>query len=550
MQSTWWYMSLISLSALLVVAKTQAAPQVQTGWLLPTSANDSVNVLTVSFFTEEGKPWPAELPAITLQSNCESRQQAIWLEQPYRAGHQVSQAYLAKGCVGVDTVRVTTSWQGQTSAQLISLPLTNGALTNKARLGQQLFFDKRLSVNGALSCASCHQPANGYASTIDSATERGGSTLQHSGFRNTPSATYAALIPRFGFLGITNQQGTVDNLANGKLGTPRRGQTWDGRSANITNQPIGPLLSPFEMAHSDASSVLQTLLQLPAANDYRQVFGRLSSRSDPQLVLENVAAALGAFETEDRSFSPFNSKFDAVSSGQANFTVQEANGFALFSNASKGACLGCHDSTGLSVDSPQLFTDLSYRVLAVPRNWQIVYNDEHSAGAALDSLATSTPATSAFRNGHLMASGQHTFYDLGFCGPFRTDSLLDPTLCGAFRAAPLRNAALRRHYFHNGVYTSLADVVRFYILRDLQPGLIYRDATGLLTSAYNDLPAEYHANIVRNRNPFTATPTGSARLTAAEINDIVSFICTLTDGFEPRAPQTYRLPPQCIAAQR
>lgn len=524
---------------------TAPAPVLKAGWLLPQSANDSVNVLTVSFFNSDGTVWSQAQPTLQLHSSCADQGLAQWLEAPVIDGHQVSQGYLAKGCSGADTVRISFVWGQQTLSQTVSLPLTAAVLSNKALLGQQLFFSKGLSASGQQSCASCHQPANRYASVQTSSTEVGGSTMQHSGFRNTPSATYSALIPRFGFLGVTNQQGTVDNIANGKLGTPRRGQLWDGRAALITTQPAGPLLSPFEMAHTDAASVLRTLLQLPQAALYRQVYGNLSGTSNAVTVLENVADAIGTFETEDRSFVPFNSKFDAVTAGTASFTAQEANGQALFNDGTKGACRGCHDSTGLSVDSPQLFSDLSYRVLAVPRNFTIVYNNDSTAGSALDKLGVAS-----LRNGALIATSQHEFYDLGFCGPFRTDSLLDPTLCGAFRAAPLRNVAVRKSYFHNGIYHQLADVVRFYILRDVQPAQIYKTAQGAADNQYNDLPSEYHANIVANRNPFTPTPNGNPRLTPEEVNDLVTFLCTLTDGFDPTAPETYRQSPQCLAAKR
>lgn len=520
-------------------------PVMKLGWLLPKSANDGVNVLTISLFTSTGVPWTGQIPTFSFSSNCVDQKLATWLEQPYVAGHQINQAYLAGGCPEQDQITVLMRWHDQIIEHQIRLPLTGPALSEKAKLGQQLFFEKRLSASGIQSCASCHHPANGYASIATTATEVGGTSLHHSGFRNTPSATYTSLIPRFGFLGVTNRQGSVDNIANGKLGTPRRGQLWDGRAALITTQPTGPLLSPFEMAHKDSLSVLNTLLNLPQATLYRQIFGRLSSRSDPILVLENIAQSIGSFESEDLSFFPFNSKFDAVTAGKATFTVQEANGLALFNNPAKGACLGCHDSTGQSIDSPQLFSDLSYRVLAVPRNYQIVYNNDALAGAALDRLGVD-----GLRNGSNISTGQHEFYDLGFCGPFRTDSLLDPPLCGAFRAAPLRNVALRRHYFHNGIFNQLTDAVRFYVHRDLDPSRVYLTITGAADVPYNDLPSEYHANIVRNRSPFTPAPNGKARLSEEEIRDIVSFLCTLNDGYDSTSPDTYRQSPECLAAKR
>lgn len=534
-----------TVAAFTEVEPTPQLPVIKLSWLLPQSANDSVNVLTLTLLTSVGTPWTEQMPITSFRSSCVDQNLSAWLEGSYVDGHQISQAYLATGCQVQDTVQVSLRWENQSSEHQIQLPLTGPALSAKAKLGQKLFFEKRLSSSGVQSCASCHQPANRYSSVAAAATEAGGNFMQHSGFRNTPSAAYAALIPRFGFLGVTNQQGSVDNVANGKLGTPRRGQLWDGRAALITTQPVGPLLSPFEMAHKDAESVLRALLASPQSALYRQVYGKLSSRSDPQVVLDNIASAIGSFETEDRSFAPFNSKFDAVVAGKAVFSEQEASGLALFNNPAKGACLGCHDSTGLSVDSPQLFSDLSYRVLAVPRNYQIVYNNDALAGTALDSLGVAS-----LRNGAKIATGQHEFYDLGFCGPFRTDSLFDPTLCGAFRAAPLRNVALRKHYFHNGVFSQISDVIRFYVQRDIEPGLIYQTIAGGSDVAYNDLPSEYHGNIVRNRSPFTPAANGKPRLSPTEINDIVAFLCSLNDGYDPTSPETYRQSQECIASKR
>lgn len=532
------------LTAQLPAPTVQPTPQLRLGWLLLQSASDGVNVLHVSVLDASGARWTGAMPTLQFNSTCVNQGLSAWLEQPIVDGHQVAQAYLAKGCSRSDQITVSFQWNNSLQQQRISLPLTAATLSPKALLGQQLFFSKALSMQGQQSCATCHQPANRYASASTQPVEQGGVALEHSGFRNTPSAAYAALIPRFGFLTATNQQGTVDNIANGKLGTPRRGQLWDGRAATIFTQPVGPLLSPFEMAHPDAASVRTTLLAMPQATLYRLVYGNLTATTAPDVVLANVADAIGSFETEDRSFAPFNSKFDAVQAGTATFTAQEANGQALFNDGTKGACRGCHDSTGQSVDSPQLFTDLSYRVLGVPRNFAIVYNNDATAGAALDKLASAN-----LRNGAQVATGQHTFYDLGFCGPFRTDSLLDASLCGAFRAAPLRNVALRKHYFHNGVFSNLTDVVRFYVLRDVQPAQLYKTVQGSVDGAYNDLPSEYWPNLVRDRNPFTPLPNGTPRLSPAEINDLVSFLCTLTDGYDPQSPQTYRLSPQCVALQ-
>ena len=65
------------------------------------------------------------------------------------------------------------------------------------------------------------------------------------------------------------------------------------------------------------------------------------------------------------------------------------------------------------------------------------------------------------------------YFDLGACGPIRTDLADHPELCGIFKAPTLRNVALKKRYFHNGVIKSLRDAVRFYAERDTKPELWY-----------------------------------------------------------------------------
>jgi cytochrome c peroxidase len=116
------------------------------------------------------------------------------------------------------------------------------------------------------------------------------------------------------------------------------------------------------------------------------------------------------------------------------------------------------------------------------------------------------------------------------CGPLRADLVGRSEYCGRFRTPSLRNVALRARFFHNGFVHSLREAVAFYVERDANPGKWYsRDAGGRIRK-YDDLPPEYQSNI-NNEPPFGDRPGGRPALMVADIDDIVAFLATLTDGY-------------------
>ena len=106
---------------------------------------------------------------------------------------------------------------------------------------------------------------------------------------------------------------------------------------------------------------------------------------------------------------------------------------------------------------------------------------------------------------------------------------------GRFKTPTLRNAALRRVYFHNGIYRDLHDVVRFYLERETRPDHIYPRRPNGSVDVYDDLPSRYRANIDRVDAPFDRKSGVPPALTPREIEDLVTFLGTLTDGYDPRA---------------
>jgi cytochrome c peroxidase len=99
--------------------------------------------------------------------------------------------------------------------------------------------------------------------------------------------------------------------------------------------------------------------------------------------------------------------------------------------------------------------------------------------------------------------------------------------CGKFRMPTLRNVAERPAFMHNGFFKDLREVVRFYSTRNSNPQRWYGPA-----GVANDLPAKYLGNIETAKAPFDRKPSDGPALTEAEVNDIVAFLRTLSDGFK------------------
>ena len=362
-----------------------------------------------------------------------------------------------------------------------------GTLSAAAQLGQAIFHDPSLSASGRMSCASCHDPARGHASPFDTPGASGGANFPNdsgervSGLRLPPAIRYLRFNSAFRI--------EAD-------GSPRGGFFWDGRANSLAEQAQKPFLAAQEMANADAAEVAAKLALAPYAEKFRQLFGR-DILQDPQRALERVGHALERYQIEDKDFAPFSSKFDAVNAGRARFSDAELRGLAWFNRRDKGNCAACHPSTAAANAPAALFTDFSYDSLGVPRNGEIAANRD--------------PA----------------FFDLGLCGPQRSDLGTRSDLCGRFKVPSLRNVALRKRFFHNGRFDSLAEVLRFYATRDTQAARWYPGPV------YDDLPAALRGNVNVSEGPYNRRPGQAAALNDAELADLLAFLHTLTDGYTP-----------------
>ncbi len=363
-------------------------------------------------------------------------------------------------------------------------------LAPRERLGMKLFFDTRLSEPAGQACASCHDPSRAFTgnnnTTIGVAL---GSRPGVFGTRDTPTAMYLAAAPRFGNI-----------LKDGKR-VPAGGLFWDGRADTLEEQAKGPFFNVLEMNNPDTPALIAKIANGLYAAEFRKAWGD-GIFDKPDAALDAVAASIAAFE-RTRVFQPFTSKFDAVMRGQAKFTVQEQRGLGLFTIRQKGNCASCHIVDEASRDpAKSLFTDFTYHALGTPRSTRIPKNADAS------------------------------FNDLGLCERIpmsgQKPSAKDAAQCGLFKTPTLRNIALTGPYMHNGFFDSLRDAVAFYATRDTDPKKWFPDGR-----KFNDLPAQHHANVDVETPPYQRRPGQRPQLNDEEIDDIVVFLRTLTDGYKP-----------------
>ena len=360
-------------------------------------------------------------------------------------------------------------------------------------IGRALFFDASLSASGQVACVSCHEPRRAFGPPNDSPVQRGGSDGRRPGVRAVPSLRYTQNIPPF------TEHYFDDEGDDGIDQGPAGGRTWDGRVQSAHDQARLPLLSRFEMANASADAVVARVQRATYAAAFRDTFGD-KVFDDKALAFKAVLMALEAFQQSPAEFYPYSSKYDAWLRHETALNGEELRGLAAFNDPARGNCARCHPSAMRRGAFPQ-FTDFGYAAVGAPRNSAIPANADSS------------------------------YHDLGLCGPLRTDLADKPEYCGLFRTPSLRNAATRSSFFHNGVFHRLADVVRFYAERDTQPQKWYPRGPHGATMKFDDLPVQYRGNI-DVQPPFDRRLGDPPALSEADIEAIVAFLKTLTDGYE------------------
>lgn len=293
-------------------------------------------------------------------------------------------------------------------------PSNNRITDAGATLGRVLFYERRLSSNRSMSCASCHQQALGFAD----------------------SAQFS--------LGVSGERGEYHAPALGNARFYTRGHFfWDERAATLEAQVSQPIADPVEMNLPIDSALRRLSTTTYYAGLYRQAFGT------SEITLDRTARALAQFI---RAMRASRARYDRVfevpplPDGSPNFaavfTPQEARGQQLFTGAA--GCARCHQTHAQLLDAP--------------------------ANTGLDLVSADTGA------------GR-----------------------GRFKSPSLRNVAVRRHFMHDGRFTTLEQVIAFYD-HGIQPNV--------------DL------------DPRLRTPAGRPRrlrLTVEDQGALVAFLKTLTD---------------------
>lgn len=259
------------------------------------------------------------------------------------------------------------------------------------------------------------------------------------------------------------------------------GNFWDGRVNNLVEQAKGPFLNQLEMANPDEAAVVASLRKASYAPLFRTVFGP-NALDDVKRAYHFAAEAIADYEMSFE-VNRFSSKFDLHLKGKVKLTPQEQRGLALFEDEKKGNCAACHISKPGPDGTPPLFTDFTYDNLGTPKN----------------------PENPFYTLPKSLNPDGFAWVDLGL-GAF----LKKPSEDGKFRVPTLRNVALTKPYMHNGVFKTLRQVVSFYNTRDVAPWP----------------PAEVPRNVNKEE-------LGNLKLTELEIDDIVAFMLTLTDGYKP-----------------
>ena len=186
-------------------------------------------------------------------------------------------------------------------------------------LGRLLFFDPLLSADQSVSCASCHNPSQGFSDGLGRSVGIHG----QQGSRSAPSLWNSAFIKDF---------------------------FWDARSQSLEEQALSPLFSPQEMGNSPS----QLLSNLRAVEAYPKLFKQAFPDTE-NLDLDQIATALAAFQS---SLISLNSRYDQYAHGYAEaLNPQEIEGLNIF-RSFVARCSQCH--------MPPLFTNQQIAVIGTP----------------------------------------------------------------------------------------------------------------------------------------------------------------------------------------
>lgn len=284
----------------------------------------------------------------------------------------------------------------------LSIPSYNPQSVEKIALGKQLFNDKRLSQDGTISCASCHNKDRAFTDGQKVAV----GIKRQTGFRNAPTVVNADFYQSL-FL--------------------------DGRAASLEEQALGPFLNPIEHGLINQQQLVEIVNQ---DSQYRQQFAQVFNTTE--ITAEQIAQAIASFE---RTLIAGNSAFDRYLFGRDRqaLTDSEARGMRIFRR--KGNCANCHEISGKDA----LFMDNRFY------NLGIGFNKVNPQIAEF---------VKALRAGKSAEEFEFTDAQRAELGRFNVTHIIADI--GKFKTPTLRNITLTAPYMHDGSVATLEEVIEYY----------------------------------------------------------------------------------------
>lgn len=255
---------------------------------------------------------------------------------PIRSFQGVAAVALAALCLA--------AWASERPRQPLGLPSIEWPKNNpysaaKAELGKYLYFDKRLSADGTVSCATCHDPQDAYTDAEPVSTGIRG----QKGTRSAPT--------------VINRAFSV-------------AQFWDGRAATLEEQAKGPIANPIEMGNTHPAAAAA----IAKIQGYRPLF--LKAFGSEDVDIDRIAMAIATFE---RTLLSGDAPYDRYKKGHKQaMSAEQIRGMSVFFDKAK--CDRCHENSnftlnaysniGIGMDKPN--PDLGrYIVTKDPRDWGV-----------------------------------------------------------------------------------------------------------------------------------------------------------------------------------
>ena len=471
--------------------------------------------------------------------------------------------------------------------------LQNNGQAGVEILGKLMNFDKHISPNENIACASCHMPYAAFSGPIQDVNltmiAYPGSVHFRAGKRTAQRYTYSSYFPTLQF--------------NAVQGAFFGGNFWDSRATGYlirnpaAEQAQFPPVDPLEMGNPDTACIVFKLSLAAYRPLFEAVWGAGSfditwpANTATICATPNGAASLGGSATPvdlspgDRArsnadydhwaqsldayekslaVSPFTSKFDAFLDGKYTMTADEMAGYKLFRG--KGNCNSCHldgrstapaptdesaEDTGVAADVTPVFTCFGSANLGVPKNPRDAFYFEttpdatgftpNPEGFAFTDLGLGTFLRSGFGSAPNPNASWRQFASVSD-GKMQTmtarDVALTPPSCPTTEAP---GPFFQKEFFHNGYIKSLKQLVHFYNTRD-----VFKFAV-----ESGNCPAGTVEKV--NCWPSPEVPQnldmtiGNLGLTDSEENQIVTFLKTLNDGFTTPYPDINTFTGACMS---